>query len=82
MKKNNLVKYILIFVLAGAAFLCGWALIGKWFRGKEFADGFKSWVDWVLAVVFAGSCAFSSWKKDNEAVKKDENQDEKKEENK
>lgn len=76
--KKNPVKYILIFVIAGAAFLCGWALIGKWLRGKEFADGFKSWLDWVLAVLFAGSCAFSSWKKDNE-TDKGENKDENKE---
>jgi hypothetical protein len=71
MKKGNLLKYILIGVLAAAAFLVGFAFIHSLInKDKTFADGFKSWIDWLLAVVFGTSCAFSSWKKDNEGEKK------------
>ena len=66
MKKNNLLKYILIGVLAGAAFLVGWAFIDTLIHpDRVFADGFKKAIDWILAVCFGASCAYSVWKKDN-----------------
>jgi hypothetical protein len=65
--KKSIVKYILIFAVAAAAFLCGWALIDMLIHpGTQFADGFKKVFDWILAVIFGISCAFSSWKKDNQ----------------
>ena len=63
---KNILKYILIFVVAVAAFLCGWALIDMLIHpGTPFVDGFKKVFDWVLAIIFGASCAFTAWKKDN-----------------
>ena len=62
----KLLKYILVGVLGAAAFLVGFAFIGTLLHSeKTFADGFKSIIDWILAIFFGGSCAFSMWKKDN-----------------
>ena len=78
MKKGNLAKYILIAVLAGAAFIVGWAFIDSAIlkTTETFADGFKSVINWILAVCFGISCAYSPWKKDNKDGK--DSKDEKK----
>ena len=74
--KNNIVKYILIAVGAAAAFICGWALIDMLIHpGTQFADGFKKVFDWILAVVFGISCAFSVWKKDNQGNDKNDKEE-------
>lgn len=68
--KNKLLKYILIGILAAAAFLVGWALIEMLIHPERtFADGFKGIIDWILAVCFGASCAYTSWKKDNNGGK-------------
>lgn len=74
--KNHIVKYILIAVGAAAAFLCGWALIDMLIHpGTQFADGFKKVFDWILAVIFGISCAFSVWKKDNQGNDKNDKEE-------
>lgn len=70
--KNKLVKYILIGVLACVAFVVGWAFIDTLIHSdRTFADGLKNIFDWFLGVVFGVSCAFSTWKKDNQGEKKE-----------
>jgi hypothetical protein len=43
--------------------------------GTQFADGFKKVFDWILAVVFGISCAFSVWKKDNQGNDKNDKEE-------
>lgn len=72
MNKPNLLKYILIGIIAAAAFLCGFSLFDMLIHPERtFADGFKSVFQWVLAVTFGCSCAYSSWKKDHKDDKKE-----------
>ena len=64
--KNGLLKYILIGVGAAALFLVFFAFVGSMLHSeKTFADGFKSILDWILAICFGSSVAYSLWKKEN-----------------
>lgn len=64
--KNSLLKYILIGVGAAALFLVFFAFVGSMLHSeKTFADGFKNIFDWVLAICFGCSTAYSLWKKEN-----------------
>ena len=66
MGSTSIVKYILIGVLACAAFVTGFAFLNTLIHeGRTFADGFKNVIDWILGVCFGASCAYSVWKKDN-----------------
>ena len=72
MKTNNLLKYIVIGIVCAALFLVVFALFGMLLNSeKTFADGFKSVFDYILAVVFGASVAYSVWKKDNPGEKKE-----------
>ena len=64
--KKGLLKYILAGVGAAALFLVFFAFVGPMLNPeKAFADGFRSILDWVLALAFGFSCAYSYWKKNN-----------------
>ena len=66
MESKNLLKYILIGIVSTGLFLVVFALFGMLIHPeKTFADGFKGPLDWILAVAFGASCAYSLWKKDN-----------------
>ena len=72
MKTNNLLKYIVIGIVCAALFLVVLALFGMLLHPeKTFADGFKGVFDYILAVVFGASVAYSIWKKDNTGAKKE-----------
>ena len=65
--KKGMLKYILIGVAGAALFLVVFAFISQMLHPeKTFADGFKNIFDWVLAIRFGCSAAYSLWKKDNE----------------
>ena len=73
MGSKSIVKYILIGVLACAAFVTGFAFLNTLNQeGRTFADGFKNVLDWILGVCFGVSCAYSVWKKDNSKGKDSE----------
>ena len=64
--KKGMLKYILIGVAGAALFLVVFAFISQMLHPeKTFADGFKSILDWILAICFGSSVAYSLWKKDN-----------------
>ena len=68
MKNKNLLKYIIIGIACAGLFLVAFALFGSLINPeKTFADGFKSVLDYILAVVFGVSIASAVWKKDNNA---------------
>ena len=65
--KKGLLKYILIGVGAGALFIVFFSFVSSMLHPeKTFADGFKNILDWILAICFGSSVAFSLWKKKNE----------------
>ena len=64
--KKGMLKYILIGVAGAALFLVVFAFISQMLHPeKTFADGFKNIFDWVLAICFGCSAAYSLWKKEN-----------------
>ena len=64
--EKSMLKYILIGVGAAALFLVFFAFVGSMLHSeKTFADGFKSILDWILAICFGSSVAYSLWKKEN-----------------
>ena len=71
MKTKSLLKYIVIGIVCAGLFLVVFAFVGTLLHSeKTFADGFKDVFDYVLAVVFGTSVAYSVWKKDNQSEKK------------
>ena len=71
MKTKSLLKYIVIGIVCAGLFLVVFAFVGTLLHPeKTFADGFKDVFDYVLAVVFGTSVAYSVWKKDNQSEKK------------
>ena len=64
--KKSILKYILVGVGGAALFLVFFAFVGSLLHSdKTFADGFKSIFDWILAIMFGSSAAYSLWKKHN-----------------
>ena len=64
--KKSMLKYILIGVGAAALFLVFFAFLGSLLHPeKTFTDGFKNIFDWILAICFGCSIAYTLWKKEN-----------------
>lgn len=65
-KGKNPVVYILIGVLAAAAFVAVWSLIGLLIGNvKSFGDGLKDIVHLICGAIFGAGVASSLWKKDD-----------------